>query len=98
MFTFHSILVRLLSCKEFLNQKTQLFFGQVVNANLVNQCILVFLVGDDKFALFAIYIAEQMVVSFVSSFYAYAFKERVINAERYVLYAALIISNRPNDF
>lgn len=45
---FHSIPLRLLSCKEFLSQKVQLLFGQVVNANLIYQRILVLLVGDDK--------------------------------------------------
>lgn len=38
-------------------------FGQVVNANLIYQSILVFFVGDDNFALFTIYATWQMAVS-----------------------------------
>lgn len=34
-----------------------------------------------KFAFFAVHVAEQMVVSFVCSFYTHIFKERVVNAK-----------------
>lgn len=35
-----------------------MIFGQVADANFVDQCVFVFLVGNNKFAFFAIYIAE----------------------------------------